>query len=89
MERTPLLGFNLCPIGKGCSIARILIMEHHSSVETESQGINNSYSGYNLKDAFNNGLVEFTSFIEGLPDSQRKKLLWLLLQQSAEVTTKR
>ena len=51
-------------------------MEHHSSVETESQGINNSYSGYNLKDAFNNGLVEFTSFIEGLPDSQREKLLW-------------
>ena len=64
-------------------------MEHHSNIESESQIINNSYLGYNLKDAFDSGLVEFTSFIEGLPDSQRKKLLLLLLQQSADVTTKR
>ena len=30
--------------------------------------------------AFNNGLGEFTTFIEGLPESQRKKLLGMLQQ---------
>ena len=55
-------------------------MESHSSTEPESRSIDSSCSDYKLKDAFNNGLGEFTTFIEGLPESQRKKLLGMLQQ---------
>jgi hypothetical protein len=55
-------------------------MESHSSIEPESHSIDSSCSGYKLKDAFNNGLGEFTTFIEELPEPQRKKLLGILQQ---------
>ena len=55
-------------------------MESHSSTEPESRSIDSSCSEYKLKDAFNNGLAEFMTFIEELPESQRRKLLGMLQQ---------
>jgi hypothetical protein len=55
-------------------------MESHSSIENKAHNTENSSLAYTLKDAFNNGLVEFTTFIEALPEPQRRKLLGMLQQ---------
>ena len=55
-------------------------MESHSSIERKSHSIENSTPACTLKDAFNNGLAEFTTFIQELPESQRRKLLGMLQQ---------
>ena len=55
-------------------------MGNYLDIDQESHSIKSRSSINKLEDAFENGLSEFTTYIEGLPAIQRQNLLEMLQQ---------